>query len=323
MEKPKILVVGSFVMDQFASTGVVPNEGETVLGLEFSKAPGGKGANQAVQAARLGAKVDMFGKLGFDSNGQEMLDACRASGVGMDYVVRDEALPSGCSVVILEVQPGGQTKNRIIVIPGANLSITARETEFLKARLSEYDLVMLQLEIPMEINELVAAWASELKVPVMLNPAPSAELSDVFLSHLTYISPNEHEAQDLSGIRLDRGADGALDMEKVREAAGVLQKRGAKNVLITLGDMGAAYLDEGGCFTSVPAAKGIRAVDPTAAGDSFVAAFCYGMASGWDGEKAIRFAAHTAGLTVTGKGALPSLPTMERVTDFMASLRED
>ncbi|MEG2037453.1 MAG: ribokinase, partial [Ruthenibacterium sp.] len=316
MNSPKILVVGSFVMDQIASTEVFPNEGETVLGLEFCKAPGGKGANQAVQASLLGADVTMFGKLGRDANGAEMLNTCKNAGICMDSVVYDDTSPSGCSMIILQSAPGEQAKNRIIVISGANMSIVPSEVEYLKERICEYDLVMLQLEIPIEINELVAAYAYEKHVPVMLNSAPSAPLSDELLSHLTYISPNEHEAQDLSGISLER-RDGQVDMDKIRQAAQTLQRRGVKNVLITLGESGAAYLDERGNFIHSPSAKGIVAVDPTAAGDSFVGAFCVGICSAWSTEEALRFANHTAALTVTKNGAMPSLPTLKEIESFM------
>ena len=194
MAKPKVLVVGSFVMDQIATTTVFPREGQTVLGGTFTKAPGGKGANQAVQMARLGADVTMVGKLGRDSNGEDMVRTCKEAGINTDYVLYDDTLPSGCSVIILEEAPGKQTVNRIIVLSGSNMSITPDDVVFLKEKVAEFNLVVLQLEIPMEINELVAAYAYEKGVPVMLNSAPSAPLSDELLSHLTYISPNEHEA---------------------------------------------------------------------------------------------------------------------------------
>ena len=202
MAKPKILVVGSFVMDQIATTEVFPREGQTVLGGTFSKAPGGKGANQAVQMARLGADVTMVGKLGHDSNGEEMIRTCKEAGICTDYVLYDDKLPSGCSVIILEEAPGKQTVNRIIVLSGSNMSITPEDVAFLKEQIAQYDLVVLQLEIPMEINELVAQYAYDKGVPVMLNSAPSAPLSDQLLSHLTYISPNEHEAYDMVGIKI-------------------------------------------------------------------------------------------------------------------------
>lgn len=313
--RPKILVVGSFVMDQIVETGVFPRQGQTVLGGRFTKAPGGKGANQAVQAARLGADVTMVGKLGRDANGEEMLEACRRNGIHTEYVLYDTAEPSGCSVILLEKGADGQTLNRIIVLPGANMTITADEIAFLEDILSSFDLVMLQLEIPMEVNELVARMAYQRGVRVMLNSAPSAPLSDTLLSHLTYISPNEHEAYDLTGIQINHtGKD--IELGAVRAAAAALRAKQVKNVLITLGDAGAALEGEQG-FLHSPGAEGVVAVDPTAAGDSFIGAFCVGSCLGWQTEDILRFSNHTAALTVSKMGAMPSLPTLSEVKAYL------
>ena len=316
MKKPKILVVGSFVMDQIATTSVFPREGQTVLGGTFTKAPGGKGANQAVQMARLGADVTMVGKLGHDSNGEEMVKTCQEAGIHTEHVLYDDTLPSGCSVIILEEAPGKQTVNRIIVLSGSNMSITPEDVAFLKEKIAEYDLVVLQLEIPMEINELVAKYAYDKGVPVMLNSAPSAPLSDSFLSHLTYISPNEHEAFDMVGIRVEHEGR-RVNEESARAATSALKAKGVKNVLITLGEAGAILdTEKDGVFLS-PCADNITAVDPTAAGDSFVGALCVGLGCGWGYEETLRFANHTAALTVSAMGAMPSLPRLEAVEAFL------
>ncbi len=321
MKRPKILVVGSFVMDQIATTSVFPREGQTVLGGAFSKAPGGKGANQAVQMARLGANVTMVGKVGCDSNGKEMLETCQDAGVNVQHVLQDKTQPSGCSVIILEEIPGEQTVNRIIVLPGANMSITSEDIAFLEEQIAEYDLVVLQLEIPMAINEQVAEYAYSRNVPVMLNSAPSAPLSDEFLSHLTYISPNEHEAYDMVGIRIGHtGKD--VNMEDAKNAAEALKAKGVKNVLITLGDAGAVLDTENDGFFYSPCAENITAVDPTAAGDSFVGALSVGLSCGWEYADTLRFANHTAALTVSDKGAMPSLPTLKKVEEFMLKRAE-
>lgn len=316
MAKPKILVVGSFVMDQIATTEVFPREGQTVLGGTFSKAPGGKGANQAVQMARLGAEVTMVGKLGHDGNGEDMIRTCKEAGINTDYVLYDDELPSGCSVIILEEAPGKQTVNRIIVLSGSNMSITPDDIAFLKEKVAEYDLVVLQLEIPMEINELVAAYAYEKGVPVMLNSAPSAPLSDELLSHLTYISPNEHEAFDMIGVKISHEGK-EVNMEEAKAATAALKAKGVKNVLITLGESGAVLDTEKDGFFYSPCVDGIMAVDPTAAGDSFVGALSVGLCCGWGYEETLRFANHTAGLTVSALGAMPSLPTLEKVEAFL------
>lgn len=303
-------------MDQIATTEVFPREGQTVLGGTFSKAPGGKGANQAVQMARLGADVTMVGKLGHDSNGEEMIRTCKEAGICTDYVLYDDKLPSGCSVIILEEAPGKQTVNRIIVLSGSNMSITPEDVAFLKEQIAQYDLVVLQLEIPMEINELVAQYAYDKGVPVMLNSAPSAPLSDQLLSHLTYISPNEHEAYDMVGIKISHSGK-EVNMDEGKAATAALKAKGVKNVLITLGEAGAVLDTEKDGFYYSPCVDGIMAVDPTAAGDSFVGALSVGLCCGWGYEETLRFANHTAGLTVSSMGAMPSLPTLEKVEAFM------
>ena len=315
MKKPKILVVGSFVMDQIALTDKVPHEGETVLGKSFSKAPGGKGANQAVQAARLGAQVTMVGKLGRDANGRDMIEVLEGDGIDVSHVAYDDKLSSGCSVIILQKQADGAVHNRIIVLPGTNMAITERDVSFLKETIGDYDLVMLQLEIPMEINELVAAWAYEKGVPVMLNSAPSAPLSDSLLSHLAYISPNEHEAADLTGITIEH--EGAVfNKEQAIAVCTALRAKGVKNVLVTMGSAGAVLMNDEGFFHS-PALQGVTVVDPTAAGDSFVGAFCTGIACGWKVEETMAFANQVASRTVSAAGAMPSLPTLGAVERFI------
>lgn len=316
MAKPRILVVGSFVMDQIATTEVFPREGQTVLGGTFSKAPGGKGANQAVQMARLGADVTMIGKLGRDGNGEDMIRTCQEAGINTSHVLYDEELPSGCSVIILEEAPGKQTVNRILVLPGSNMSITKEDIAFLKEKIADYDLVVLQLEIPMEINELVAEYAYNKGVPVMLNSAPSAPLSDGLLSHLTYISPNEHEAYDMVGIKISHVGKG-VDQDEARAACAALKAKGVKNVLITLGEAGAVLDTEKDGIYFSPCAENIMAVDPTAAGDSFVGALSVGLSCGWGYEETLKFANHTAALTVSAMGAMPSLPTLDKVEAFL------
>ncbi len=313
--KPKILVVGSFVMDQIVNTEIFPREGQTILGKSFRKAPGGKGANQAVQVARLGADVTMFGKLGHDGNGKELIAACKEAGINIEHIVYDDVLASGCAVIILEDHPGQSTQNRIIVIPGSNMAINPEDVAFLKEGIAAYDLVMLQLEIPIEINELVAQYAFEKGVPVMLNSAPSTKLSDKFLACLSYISPNKHEVEDLTGIHIEQDGRDA-NMDAVKEAAKFLNDKGVKNVLITLGSAGAALLTEDG-FHYSHCVNDIVAVDPTAAGDSFVGTFCTGICSGWSWDDCLVFANHAAALTVSTIGAMPSLPTLEQVEAFL------
>lgn len=315
MKKPKILVVGSFVMDQIVNTDIFPRQGQTIFAKSFRKAPGGKGANQAVQMARLGADVTMCGKLGRDGNGKELLAVCEEADICTDHVCYDDTTASGCAVIILEDNPGQSTENRILVIPGSNMTFKPEDVAFLEDTIDQYDLVVLQLEIPMEINIQVARYAHRKGVSVMLNSAPSAPLPAELLECLTYISPNEHEAEDLTGIHIEHEG-GRVNVGSVKAAAAALQAKGVDQVLITLGSAGAALV-KGGQFYHSSAVKGVKAVDPTAAGDSFVGAFCVAICKGMPIESALRFANHTAALTVSKMGAMPSLPTLEEVNSTL------
>lgn len=311
IKKPNILVVGSFVMDHFATTTLFPRQGETVLGEAFWQAPGGKGANQAVQAARLGANVTMVGKVGRDQYAQALLNSMNEDGVDTSCILFDDNKPTACSFVILELGEDGSSNNRIIVIPGSNMTITAEEIGYLEHHIRNYDMVMLQLEIPMEINELVCKYAHQAGVPVMLNPAPSDDLSKEMLANLTYISPNEHETFNMTGVAIPTDNDSKMLM-KAQEACTALRSSGARNAMITMGSKGAAFMGDEG-FSFSPSVEGVSAVDPTAAGDSFVASFCWAKAVGLTNSDSLIFANHAAAITVSRKGAIPALPTLEEV----------
>lgn len=306
--KPKILVVGSLVMDLIVSTGRFPQSGETVLGLDYHTASGGKGANQAVQAARLGADVTMVGRVGEDDFGRSMVRSVGEAGVDTSRILKTPDACSAIGNVQLEVQ-GGRTANRIIVVSGANMKITPEDVAFLKEGIAQYDMVILQYEIPMQIDEIVAAYAHAKGVPVMLNTAPSAPTSGELLANVTYISPNEHEAEDLTGIAVKSEED-------ARCAADALLLRGVGNVLITRGSEGAVLKNEREFIVS-PCVRCEDVEDPTAAGDSFVGAFCVAVCLGAPHEEALRFANCTAHITVSRLGAQPSLPTLSEVVALM------
>lgn len=314
--RPKILVVGSFIKDLIVSSSRFPDAGETVIGSGFQTASGGKGANQAIQAARLGADVTMVGKVGDDTYGREMIQSCQESGVNTEHILVDEVAPSGIGNVQLEVQADGSTQNRIIIVPGANMTNTVEELKFLETEIANFDTVVLQLEIPMEINEYVVKLAHENSVPVMLNPAPFDDLSEEMLSKLTYFSPNEHEAKGITGIPIKRDESGAVDEAAIAATVAYMVDLGVENVLITLGDKGAAIGNANG-FTIVPAVRGVTSVDPTAAGDSFVAAFATLVAMDVEHEVAVRIANYVGALTVTKMGAQPSLPYLEDLRNLI------
>lgn len=312
---PKLLVVGSLVMDLITSTEKIPGPGETVIGCGFATAPGGKGANQAYQAARLGAQVTMVGKVGDDLFGRALVDSLRAAGVDVSHILLDRDSYSATGSIQLLRREGRTLNNRIIVAPGANLRLTEDDVAFLREAVAGFDMVALQLEIPMEINELVAGWAAEAGVPVMLNPAPSAPLSPALLSRLTYLSPNEHEAADLAGVPLT-AEDGAADGAALDAALGILRGGGTPNILVTLGAQG-CVLDTPAERLRLPCVPGVDAVDPTAAGDSFIGAFCAAVAAGLSQWDALVMATHTAAITVSRMGAQPSLPALPEVLASM------
>ena len=249
LKKPRILVVGSFMMDLIASTRRAPAEGETVIGLSFRTAPGGKGANQAVQCARLGAAVTMVGRVGADDFGRRMVSAVSAAGVDVSHVTVDENEASGVGHITLEVSEH-DARNRITVCPGANYTLTAEHISWLKDEIGSFDIVLMQLELPMEITETVARWAHEAGVPVMLNPAPAAPLSDELLSCVTFLSPNEHEAALISGRRIDV-SDG-VNEDDLKAVAGWFAQRGVKKLIVTMGENGAAAADSNGISRLLP-----------------------------------------------------------------------
>lgn len=313
MKKPRILVVGSLAMDLIVSAERFPNSGETVVGRDFETAPGGKGANQAVQAARLGADVTMFGKVGQDSFGEQLKASLKSAGVDISQIGTAQGTSTGVSNILLETRDGAAA-NRIICVPGANFVLSPEDVLPLRETIAGYDMVMLQLEIPLEVNRLVVQYAREKGVPVMLNSAPYMPVPDEMLAGLSYISPNEHEAALLTGLPI-------TDIPSAKRAVDALRGKGTDHVLITMGSQGAVLGDEWGFYAS-PCIPDVQVQDPTAAGDSFVAAFCTAVCVGLPQEKALRFANYTASLTVSRMGAQPSLPTLREVLDQMKSRGE-
>ena len=308
--KPRILVVGSFVMDVIATTEQIPRSAQTVYGKSFHMAPGGKGANQALQCARLGADVTMMGCVGDDLFGEQLLEPLKSAGVDISHVVVRNGVTSGVGHITLEVSEH-TAQNRIIVIPGANRTLTVDEVSWLQDTIGTYDMVLLQLEVPLEVNRTVARWAKEAGVPVMLNPAPATDLDDELLRYVTYLTPNEQEASMETGLPLASDENGPLrsDLQKI---AAALWSKGVENVIITLGGSGSAVVREEG-IQYIPSVHMDHVADPTAAGDSFVGALSVGLTAGLPQEEALAFASHTAAITVSRMGAMPSLPTLAEV----------
>ncbi len=312
-KKPRILVVGSFVMDVIATTERVPHSGQTVYGKAFHTAPGGKGANQALQCARLGAEVTMVGCVGDDLFGRELLAIPQAAGIDVSHVLTRAGMSSGVGHVTLEVTDH-TAQNRIIVIPGANLTLTVEDVAWLQSEIHTYNMVLLQLEIPLEVNLAVAGWARAAGVPVMLNPAPATDLDDRLLRLVTYLIPNEQEASVETGLPLRMDRDG--QREDLVHIAAALWTKGVEHVIITLGSHGSAVVDADS-IRYVPCVQMDHVADPTAAGDSFVGALAVGLTAGLSQEAALTFASHTAAITVSRMGAMPSLPVLEEVLDLL------
>lgn len=300
----RILVIGSFMMDLVAKTPRAPIEGETITGISFSQFTGGKGANQAVAAAKLGAKVIMLGKLGMDSFAEEHISSLKNYGVDGQHVIRDNRESTGVGFITLE----SNGKNRIIIIPGVNKLLSPQDIENNEKLIEESDILILQLEIPLESVYKSIELAYKHNKIVLFNPAPFINFDFSYLDKITYIVLNEIEAKDCTGIEI-------LDKDKAKLAGEKLLNLGCKNVLITMGDKGAYFLNKNEEYF-IESLK-VKAVDTTGAGDEFLGAFAYGIKSGWGNEKAIKFANVAAAISVTKMGSQPSLPYFNEVKEYI------
>jgi len=301
MSKPKITVIGSSNTDLVAKAPRIPEPGETILGAEFITAPGGKGANQAVAAVRLGGEVTFIAKLGIDSFGDQSLENFRKDGIITDFVFRDEIAPSG--VALIFVDEAGE--NIIAVASGANANLSPENIDQAKTAIETADVVLLQLEIPIPTIERAISIASAARIPIILNPAPAQTPNPSFLNEkLTFLTPNEIEANMLTGIQV-------YDEASAGKAGKELLKYGISHVIVTLGSMGAMLVNAEKSFR-IPA-KQVEVADTTAAGDVFNGALACAIARGDDIEDAVRYANAAATLSVTKMGAQTSIPTADEV----------
>jgi ribokinase len=303
--KPSVLVIGSINMDLVLKSEKVPVGGETILGESYAYIPGGKGANQGVAAARLGADVTFVGRVGEDANGKVLKGNLQKEGINAEFVIEDPENSTGLAAIMLE--ESGQ--NRIIVIPGANMNITKDDLQ--TAFEYTYDAVIVQLEIPDEIVLEACRLGKEKNIPVILDAGPAKSFPLEKLIGLEILSPNESEAFALTGLKVD-------SIESAEKAAKLLKERSnAKIIVLKMGSLG-SYLFEDGKGEFFPAHQ-VKAVDTTAAGDAFTAALTVKYISSGDIKEAIRFANVVGAITVTKMGAGPSLPTVEEVERFGAS----
>jgi ribokinase len=298
--KPKILVLGSSNTDMIVRVPRIPRPGETLLGGDFVTAAGGKGANQAVSAARAGGDVTFIARVGADALGERALAGWLRDGIRTRFIRRDARHPSG--VALLFVADDGQ--NSIAVAPGANARLSPSDVSRARSAFARADALLAQLETPLETIVAAAALARRHGVPVVLNPAPARPLPDALLRRVAILTPNETEAEMLTGIRVTGDTAAA-------RAADRLRARGARTVVITLGPRGAFVCDDTG-GRRVPGLK-VKAVDTTAAGDVFNGALAVALAEGRALIDAVRFANAAAALSVTRLGAQPSAPVRSRI----------
>jgi ribokinase len=303
MKIPQIVVVGSVNADMVVKSERIPAPGETVTGGQFVMAAGGKGANQAVAAARLGAEVVLVAKVGRDMFGDQSVANYKKEGILTDCVVRDAENATGVALIMVD----GQGENLISVASGANHALTPQEVEQAAQHIRSADVVMLQLEIPMSVVEYTAELAAEAGVPVILNPAPAAPLDQELLSRVTYLTPNESEAERLTGVPVK-------DEASAREAAKKLLASGVGHVVITMGAKGALVVDAERAIL-VPSYK-VEARDTTAAGDAFNGGLACALARGEPLDVAVREASLVGAFSVTRLGAQPSLPTAAELRHF-------
>lgn len=284
-----ITVIGSINVDMVTTTALVPEQGQTVAGKDFQIKPGGKGANQAVAAARLGADVNMIGKVGQDAYGEEMLRVLTEENVTASMVEAAPGVSTGTANIIVSNQD-----NRIIVVPGANHEVTPAYVERFTEEILKSDLVLVQFEIPLETVRYILDLCSKHKIPVVVNPAPAAELPDEYWRKATYITPNETEAAQLFS----------------KPDAELRQK-----LIITKGEQGVIYY-ENDREKQLPAYT-VQPVDTTGAGDTFNGAFCVALSEGKSVEAAIDFANAAAALSIQKFGAQAGMPTHNEVLQFI------
>lgn len=304
----KILVIGSLNMDLVVNVAHTPAVGETILTDRMSLIPGGKGANQACAAGRLGADITMLGAVGDDTYGDILIESLKKSGVNVSGIIRRKGENTG--IALITVNSAGD--NSIVVVSGANATLSCEDIDRHRELLQEADIILFQMEIPAATVRYAAKMAKSLGKTVILDPAPVPEnFPDELYRYVDVLKPNETELHMLT--KTDRIET------RLPEAVGFLKAKGIKNVLVTLGENG-VYLDaEDTGVSKIPALK-VEAVDTTAAGDSFTAAMAVILSQGKSLKEAAVFANQVSAIVVTRKGAQSSIPFLDEVTEYLSSL---
>ncbi len=299
----RVAVVGSLNIDLVINLDRMPSPGETVFGTRLERHPGGKGLNQAVAAARLESEVHMIGAIGDDGSGDWLMDVVRREGIHADGV----ATVAGTSgTAVIEVDSAGE--NRIIVIPGANDQVSPASVFDHLTSLAAVDVVVTQGEVPIEVMIAAAEAGKKIGAQVVVNPAPVRDYPKALLTNVDILVPNEHEAQEMTGMPTGNMVDAV-------ETAQALQEKGPGCVIITRGEKGAVWSSAGG--SGQAAAFKVTAVDTVAAGDAFCGGLAAGLARGASLAEAMRWGSAAGALAATGRGAVPSLPSLAQVTELL------
>ena len=300
-----ITVIGSSNTDMILKLGRIPAPGETLLGGEFQMAAGGKGANQAVAAARAGAEVHFVACVGKDVFGEQAIQGFQKDGINTQFVFQEEGPASGVALIFVSEEG----ENSIGVASGANAQLLPKNIDAAISAIEKAELVLLQLETPMETIAYAIEMAHKLGKKIILNPAPAQALSTDILSKVDILTPNETEAALLTGMEVNSTQD-------AEKAARKLGEMGVKEVIITLGKEGALHYD--GQEAKVISGFSVEAQDTTAAGDTFNGSLSVALTEGKSMEEAIRFAHAASALSVTRMGAQPSVPSRKEIEDFLA-----
>lgn len=305
MDKPRISVVGSCNMDIYATTEHLPEPGETVIGHSYIMTMGGKGANQAVAASKLGGDVTMIGRVGCDAFGRQMVDTLNSYSIHTSHIHCDDGAGSGMALIVVDRRP----ENVIVVIPGTNMRITPQDVLAAETEIKQSSVLLMQLEIPLDAIEAAIQTARLGNSLCILNPAPARQLPEVILQNIDLLTPNQNEARLMTGIPADT-------IEGARKAGEKLLEMGVPAVIITLGASGCLLVNKEGSL-HIPAFSIADAIDPSGAGDAFMGGLAIALAEDRTLEQAARFGNASGALSTRKQGAMPAMVTRQELDAFL------